>query len=45
MKRFAVTGEISTAFWKQSFAAAALPALRCAAARSRCSLRDLSLCR
>ncbi len=42
MKRFAVAGEMSTAFWKQSLAAAALPARRCAAARSRCSFRDLT---
>ena len=41
MNRLATAGEMSTAFWKQSCAAAVLPARRCAAARSRCSLRDL----
>ena len=42
MRRFAVAGEMSTAFWKQSFAAEELPFCKWAAARSRCSL--LALC-
>jgi hypothetical protein len=41
MRRFAVAGEMSTAFWKQSFAAEELPLLKCTAARSRCSLLAL----
>lgn len=41
IKRFAVAGEMSTAFWKHSFAAAVLPEARCALARSSASWRAL----
>ncbi len=40
-KRLAVAGEMSTAFWKHSLAAAVLPEARCARARSRASCRAL----